>query len=78
MNESLSIIGLVAGLVKSLGANPAVIASAVSDWLDAHPEATTTVEDGSITIDKLTSSLADQVNHPVVTQKTGIYYVMEL
>lgn len=29
------------------------VGEAVSDWLDAHPEATTTVEDGSITYDKL-------------------------
>lgn len=27
-------------------------AQAVSDWLDAHPEATTTVQDGSLTIEK--------------------------
>lgn len=27
-------------------------AQAVSDWLDAHPEATTTVQDGSLTLDK--------------------------
>ena len=33
-------------------------AEAISDWLDEHPEATTTVEDGSITEDKLNSDLA--------------------
>lgn len=32
-------------------------AQAVSDWLDAHPEATTTVQDGSITEAKLSSAL---------------------
>ena len=29
------------------------IVDAVNDWLDEHPEATTTVEDGSITNEKL-------------------------
>lgn len=33
------------------------IGSQVDEWLDQHPEATTTVEDGSITIDKLNSDL---------------------
>ena len=28
------------------------IAAAVDDWLDAHPEATTTVQDGSLTLEK--------------------------
>ncbi len=32
-------------------------AQAISDWLDAHPEATTTVEDGSLTLDKFSPSL---------------------
>ena len=39
-----------------------VIADAVDAWLDAHPEATTTVEDGAITIAKLN----DEV-------KTGVF-----
>lgn len=34
-----------------------VISSRVEDWLDSHPEATTTVEDGSITARKLDPSL---------------------
>ena len=42
--------------------NPAVpteeqIEAAVNDWLDDHPEAVTTVQDGSITLQKLDSSL---------------------
>ena len=32
---------------------------AVSDWLDDHPEATTTVEDGSVTLAKLHSGVID-------------------
>lgn len=47
-------------------ADPAVIEQAVTDWLDAHPEATTTVADGSITEAKLASALAQKVNQ--VTQ----------
>ena len=48
---------------KAVGGSPdpAVIESAVSDWLDDHPEATTTVEDGSISIEKLDSELAEDI-----------------
>lgn len=48
-------IGIVIGLIKALapGVDPAVIEQAVTDWLDDHPEATTTVQDGSITEEKL-------------------------
>ena len=37
--------------------SPEVIADAVDDWLDDHPEATTTVADGSITKAKLDRSV---------------------
>lgn len=33
----------------------------VDDWLDEHPEATTTVQDGSITINKLHDDLAELI-----------------
>lgn len=48
-------MGIVAGLIKALapGVDPQVIEQAVTDWLNDHPEATTTVEDGSITEAKL-------------------------
>lgn len=48
-------MGIVAGLIKALapGVDPQVIDQAVTDWLDDHPEATTTVQDGSITEEKL-------------------------
>lgn len=36
-------------------------ADAVSDWLDDHPEATTTVQDGSITEAKLNSALIEAI-----------------
>ena len=56
-------MGAVIALIKALGgADPSVIASAVDAWLDDHPEATTTVEDGSITYDKLASALAAAVD----------------
>lgn len=38
------------------------VGEAVSDWLDAHPEATTTVEDGAITYAKLDSNLKGTVD----------------
>ncbi len=54
-------LGTVVALIKSMsGADPAVIEQAVQDWLDDHPEATTTVQDGSITEAKLAQDvLAD-------------------
>ena len=53
-------IGIVIGLIKALapGVDPEVIEQAVSDWLDDHPEATTTVQDGSITEAKLAQDVA--------------------
>lgn len=55
-------LGTVVALIKSMsGADPAVIEEAVQDWLNAHPEATTTVQDGSITEAKLASALAAKV-----------------
>lgn len=56
--------GMVVGLIKALGGtpDPAVITEAVNDWLDDHPEATTTVEDGSITKAKLDSNLAGAID----------------
>ena len=52
-------IGVVVSLIKTLapGASPEAIEQAVTDWLDDHPEATTTVEDGSITEEKLAADV---------------------
>lgn len=56
-------VGMTVGLIKALGSpDPAVIEGAVSDWLDDHPEATTTVEDGAISYAKLDSSLQGTVD----------------
>lgn len=41
---------------------PETISSAVDDWLDEHPEAVTTVEDGSITKVKLATALASELD----------------
>ena len=42
---------------REAGVNPGEIEAAVDAWLDAHPEATTTVEDGSISRAKLDNDL---------------------
>lgn len=46
------------------------ITIAVDEWLNDHPEATTTVQDGSIDIVKLTNSLKNKVDKGFVTFKT--------
>lgn len=42
-------------------ADPDVVEAFVNDWLDAHPEATTTVEDGAVTTAKLSSEVFDYI-----------------
>lgn len=56
--------GMTVGLINALTdpVDPAVITEAVEGWLDDHPEATTTVEDGSITKAKLDSNLAGAID----------------
>lgn len=58
-------IGTVVALIQQYapGVSPSVIEQAVSDWLDDHPEATTTVEDGSITEEKLAADLAAMLSN---------------
>ena len=57
-------LGTIIGLIKTFApkADPEEIEQAVSDWLDDHPEATTTVQDGSITKAKLNNELQDAVD----------------
>lgn len=43
-------------------ADPAVVEAAVEAWLDAHPEATTTVQDGSISYAKLDTTLKSKAD----------------
>ena len=55
--------GKIIGLINALGgADPAVIEGAVESWLDEHPEATTTIEDGAVTKAKLDSELQQAVD----------------
>ena len=49
------------------GADPEAIEQVVTDWLDEHPEATTTVEDRSLTVAKFTDSAQSQVVNNYVT-----------
>lgn len=44
------------------GFSEAEITTAVDAWLVAHPEATTTVEDGAITMPKLASGVPEQIS----------------
>lgn len=57
-------LGTVIALIQAMApkVSPEVIEAAVSDWLDDHPEATTTVEDGSITKAKLVATLQEIVD----------------
>lgn len=50
------------------------IATAVDGWLDEHPEATTTVADGSITTEKMagTEVVANQILDPVDFKANGV------
>ena len=48
-------------LLLCKGFSDASITSAVNAWLVAHPEATTTVQDGAITLAKLNSDIHDDV-----------------
>lgn len=45
------------------------IDSAVSEWLDDHPEATTTVADGSITINKLSQDVRGAIEDAASSEK---------
>ena len=56
-------IGTVVALIKAMGggADPAVIEEKVADYLDAHPELVTTVQDGSITEQKLATTVAQKL-----------------
>ena len=57
-------VGLMAAIAKAMAIAPTneQVTTAVSDWLDDHPEATTTVLDGAISYAKLDSSLKGTVD----------------
>ena len=63
------------------GGNPTdeQVAAAVETWLEAHPEATTTVQDGSITEEKLSESLAGKIEDAgYVYDEDGAKYSIEV
>lgn len=55
-------VGETWGKIGNVGVSEDAITAAVNDWLDDHPEATTTVEDGAISYAKLDSSLQGTVD----------------
>lgn len=55
--------------------DPETIAEATAEWLDDHPEATTTVQDGSISIPKLAQSTKDTVVIQIETEKSAFHDV---
>ena len=62
----MSNLGMTVGLIKALAPAPEIdpeqVKQDVEDWLDDHPEATTTVQDGAITKAKLNASLQGTVD----------------
>lgn len=55
-----NVVGLIQAMMPSM--DTSAIESAVESWLSDHPEATTTVQDGSITLAKLASAVAAKIN----------------
>lgn len=62
---------IIAALNETQAYQESVIRDQVDDWLDDHPEATTSVEDGAISYAKLDSSLQGSITD-VGTIKDGI------
>ena len=54
-----NLIPLIKALAKP---DQAMVTEAVNDWLDDHPEATTTVQDGTITKAKLATALQNSID----------------
>lgn len=72
MADTGKIVALVNAIAGQLAkVDPAVIEQAVSDWLDDHPEATTTVEDGSISYEKLDADMHQYLNNIKGDQISG-------
>lgn len=55
-------LGAALVLAKKTLVDPALIEEKVEGWLDDHPEATTTVQDGAISYSKLDASLKDKAD----------------
>lgn len=60
--------------VNQISPSDEQIGDAVSDWLEDHPEATTTVEDGSVTMAKLSPEVQESItdNSGTVDNSTAI------
>ena len=71
LNDENFLEKLAAAVGVYLDGDSSMIDAAVADWLDEHPEATTTVEDGSITYDKLYNGeeVEDAVNMAETLQR---------
>ena len=54
--------------------DPEAIEQAVYDWLDEHPEATTTVEDGAISYAKLNNTLKTKLGAIVSVSGTEVIF----
>lgn len=54
------------------------ISVAVTEWLNAHPEATTTVQDGSITLSKLASDVQEKIENAGAIRPLKIVNMGEL
>lgn len=59
-NTYLTVVEALEALLNVLGSGG--IGQAVSDWLEAHPEATTTVQNGSITLLKLANDVKSAID----------------
>ena len=62
MSDTGKTIALIKALAPAPEIDPEEIKQDVEDWLDDHPEATTTVQDGAITKAKLNASLQETVD----------------
>lgn len=60
--------------VNIAGEYTEIIYEAVNEWLDEHPEATTTVQDNSITTEKFVPTLRAEFNN-IMSYETIDYYV---
>lgn len=62
MSDTGKTIALIKALAPAPEIDPEQVKQDVEDWLDDHPEATTTVQDGTITKAKLNASLQGTVD----------------
>ena len=59
--------GLEEAMKKFVVDTKDTIIETVNKWLDDHPEATTTVQDGSITSVKMQADFLEEIENPFVT-----------